>query len=119
MVITAGKEEVLNERRRWVHLGRTLATGCSGELAVRVPGCTACTRQGRLPRFGLLTLPPPGAALPAEVLDSSQFDDFEEFVGAVQKLWDEQWARVHAAPRSGALPTRARVSARAAAGPLD
>lgn len=65
VVITAGKEEVLNERRRWVHLGRTLATGCS------------------------------------EVLDSSQFDDFEEFVGAVQKLWDEQWARVHAAPRSG------------------
>ncbi|KAL4423603.1 hypothetical protein ABPG77_004643 [Micractinium sp. CCAP 211/92] len=68
VIITAGKEEVLNERRRWVHLGRTLTTGCS------------------------------------EVLDSSQFDDFEEFACAVQRLWDEQWERVHAAPRSG-FPT--------------
>ncbi|KAL4431179.1 hypothetical protein ABPG75_006435 [Micractinium tetrahymenae] len=68
VVITAGKEEVLNERRRWAHLGRTLVTGCS------------------------------------EVLESAQFEDFEEFAGAVQRLWDEQWERVHAAPRSGFPP---------------
>ncbi len=30
VVITAGKEQVLNERRRSMHFGRTLVTGCSG-----------------------------------------------------------------------------------------
>lgn len=32
-VITAGKEEVLNERLGWAHLGRRLVTGCSGAWA--------------------------------------------------------------------------------------
>lgn len=41
-------------------------------------------------------------ALPgAEVLESSRFDDFEEFAAAVQRLWDAQWEAVFAAPRHG------------------
>lgn len=31
-VITAGKEDVLNERLCWAHFGRTLVTGTSGAL---------------------------------------------------------------------------------------
>jgi hypothetical protein len=41
-------------------------------------------------------------ARPAEVLESSRFDDFDSFMAAVQALWDKQWAAVHAAPRYGA-----------------
>lgn len=65
VVVTAYKEEILNERRMWTHFGRTLVTGCS------------------------------------EVLESSRFDDFEEFAAAVQRLWDAQWEAVFAAPRHG------------------
>jgi hypothetical protein len=42
----------------------------------------------------------------AEVLDSAKFEDFEEFMGQVQQLWDSQWERVHAAPREGAQRRR-------------
>ena len=33
VVVTAYKEEILNERRMWTHFGRTLVTGCSGGWA--------------------------------------------------------------------------------------
>eukprot|EP00887_Chlorella_sp_A99_P002768 scaffold6.g2768.t1 len=69
VVITAHKEEVLSERARSVHFGRTLVTGCS------------------------------------EVLESSSFEDFDAFMDAVQRLWDETWERTHAAPRKGAYAT--------------
>ena len=36
------------------------------------------------------------------MLESSQYADFEEFMAAVQALWDAQWERVHAAAPAGA-----------------
>ncbi|GAB4821617.1 hypothetical protein N2152v2_008663 [Parachlorella kessleri] len=65
VMITAHKEEVLNERRRTAHWGRTLVVGFS------------------------------------EVLDSTQFAEFDAFMAEVQRVWDAQWERVHSAPRQG------------------
>ncbi|PRW58126.1 EF hand [Chlorella sorokiniana] len=65
VVITAGKEQVLTERRRSMHFGRTLVTGCS------------------------------------EVVESKDHEDFEQFMAAVQALWDDTWAKVHAASPEG------------------
>jgi hypothetical protein len=50
-----------------------------------------------------LPCPTPTPRACAGVVESSQFEDFEEFMTAVQALWDSEWERVHAAPRKGAL----------------
>lgn len=35
------------------------------------------------------------------MLETSKYENFEEFMTAVQALWDRQWEVVHAAPREG------------------
>lgn len=99
-MITAGKEQVLNERRRSMHFGRTLVTGCSGGrvwgmhgcrcstiLACACPclRCCACAMQmvslGRAQAVIADALP---ASTRTEVLESKGYEDFEQFMTAVQ-----------------------------------
>lgn len=51
----------------------------------------------------------------AEVVESTEFPDFEEFMAKVQALWDAQWERVHSASPAGepflALPISLRCFA--------
>jgi hypothetical protein len=102
-----------------------LAAGCRTKFQARAHA--ACCRALRVLRLALLELElaswhqqdatgtgrlesaqqlssSSAAAAAAEVLESSRFDDFEAFMAAVQRLWDDQWEAVHAAPRHGVAP---------------
>lgn len=40
----------------------------------------------------------------SEVIDSSKFKTFEDFIEELQMVWDELWGRVYSPEASGELP---------------